>query len=66
MGVFTWTLNRMAGGAKTGVVTLEANTPTGLSNEIAKYTQKGYALQGGITTGSQYGGNTHKYLFWYK
>ena len=61
MGVFTWTLNRMAGGAKTGVVTLEANTPTGLSNKIAKYTQKGYVLQGGITTGSQYGGNTHKY-----
>lgn len=61
MGMFTWTLNRMAGGAKTGVVTLEANTPGGLSNEIAKYTQKGYVLQGGITTGAQYGGNRHKF-----
>ena len=61
MGMLDWATNRMAGGAKLGVVTLTASTSSGISAEIAKYTRKGYVLQGGITTSPMYGGNSYKY-----
>ena len=61
MGMLDWATNRMAGGAKLGVVTLTASTSSGISAEIAKYARKGYVLQGGITTSPMYGGNSYKY-----
>ena len=61
MGMLDWATNRMAGGAKLGVVTLTASTSSGISAEIAKYASKGYVLQGGITTSPMYGGNSFKY-----
>lgn len=61
MGMLDWATNRMAGGAKLGVVTLTAETSGGIDAEIAKYTRKGYVLQGGITTSPRYGGNSFKY-----
>ena len=61
MGMLDWATNRMAGGAKLGVVTLTARTSSGISAEIAKYARKGYVLQGGITTSPMYGGNSYKY-----
>ena len=61
MGMLDWVTNRMAGGAKLGVVTLTASTSSGISAEIAKYASKGYVLQGGITTNPMYGGNSYKY-----
>lgn len=61
MGMLDWATNRMVGGAKTGVVTLTAETSSGISAEIAKYARKGYVLQGGITTSPRYGGNSFKY-----
>ena len=56
MGLFDWTLNRMAGAAMdNSVIVLQAKTPGGLTSEIQKYARKGYAMQGGITTNSEYG-----------
>lgn len=61
MGMLDWANNRLAGAASEGVVTLTAKTSGGISDEIAKYTRKGYVLQGGITTSPMYGGNSYKY-----
>lgn len=56
MGMFDWTLNRMASaGGKSDIVTLQAKTTGGLTSEIQKFMRKGYVMQGGISTNFEYG-----------
>lgn len=51
MGLYDWTLNKLAVQAKhNDVVTIQATTTSGLSSETQKMMRKGYVMQGNIVS----------------